>query len=199
MRHFYILALAFLTFSGLQAQYIDGNNIKFGNEWIDFDAEYFKLTVNEDGIYRLTRDELENMGFPVSSTPMSSFALFNLGEELEIYTSGEGMMQNGDYIEFYGKKNRNEIDQYMFEVKQDQLNTEYSLITDNNAYYLSYNTGEQLRYEVSTTELSNSLPPLETYYLAEFERVFSDVFTKGLVADVRYSTCLLYTSPSPRD
>ncbi len=188
MKSIYLFLICILIGSGLQAQYVDGASIKYGNEWIDYEAEYFKLTVSEDGIYRVTRAELEEMGFPVSSIEMSSFSMFNLGTEIEIFTSGEGLMAEGDYIEFYGEQNRNQVDQFMFEDKQYQLNTRYSLITDSNAYYLTYETGDQKRYAVSTTELSSSLPPLEPYYVEEVEKIYSTTFTKEIVGDVRYSS-----------
>ncbi len=191
MKSFYLTIILLFICASINAQYIDGNNVKFGYEWIDYSADYYKLNVNEDGIYRITKEELENMGFPVSSTSMSTFSMFNLGEEIEIYTSTEGIMSDGDFLEFYGKKLRNEIDEYLFDTKQHQLNTEFSLVTETNAYYLTYNTGNQLRYTASTTELSNSLPPIETYYIAEHETVYSNTFTKAFSADVRYSSAVI--------
>ncbi len=188
MRILYFFVLSLLIGSGLHAQYIDGSSVKYGNEWIDFDAEYFKITVNVDGIYRITKQELEDMGFPVESIEMSKFSMFNFGEEIDIYTTSDGIMQDDDVIEFHGTRNRNEIDQYMFDNKQHQLNPEFSLITDDNPYYLSYNTGIQKRYTASETQFSSSLPPIEPYYINEKEYLYSTDFTKGSDAAVRYSS-----------
>ena len=188
MRIITLFVFSLLCSIVVSAQYVDGSSVKYGNEWIDYDAEYYKLTLDEDGIYRVTRDELSDMGFPVTTVNMSQFSLFNFGEEVEIYTSGEGIMTDSDYIEFYGTRNRNEIDQYSFENKQHQLNTEYSLITDTNAYFLSYGTGIQKRYDALDTEFSTNLPPLEQYYIAEYEKLYTTGFSKEVVQAVRYSS-----------
>ena len=43
----------------------------FGNEWIDYNQEYYKISIIQDGIYRLTYDDLNNAGFPQSNSTIS--------------------------------------------------------------------------------------------------------------------------------
>lgn len=57
-----------------------------------------KIGVKAEGIYRVTRSELENAGFDVNTDP-ALWQLFLNGNQQAIIVE-----PNGDYIEFYGKK-----------------------------------------------------------------------------------------------
>ena len=63
-----VLALSFGV-NGVRAQ-------DFGNEWIDFNQTYYKLSVAETGIYRLTFDNLIDAGFPVDLVDPRRVQLF---------------------------------------------------------------------------------------------------------------------------
>ena len=78
-----------------------------GNEWINFNQSYFKIPAAKDGIYKLTYNDLQAAGFPVSTTDPSTIRLFHRGVEQAIYIEGEGDAQfnNTDFIEFYGRRN----------------------------------------------------------------------------------------------
>ena len=41
----------------------------FGNEWIDFNKEYYKISVAEDGIFKITYQDLIDVGFPIGTNP----------------------------------------------------------------------------------------------------------------------------------
>ena len=56
-----------------------------------------KIGVKKEGFYRVTRAELQNGGFDVSS-PSSNWQLYKNGVEQAVNVGA-----NGDYIEFYGK------------------------------------------------------------------------------------------------
>jgi len=56
-----------------------------------------KLGVRNEGIFRVTKTELQNAGFDVNSSP-SLWQLYMNGVEQSIIVA-----PNGDYIEFYGK------------------------------------------------------------------------------------------------
>ncbi len=172
------------------AQYVNGNTVNYGNEWIDYSKAYFKIKINEDGIYRLDRAYLESAGFPVDNIEMSQFSMFRNGEEIHIHTSTDGIMSSSDYIEFYGFKNRNELDQFAFPDKNNQLNPEFSLVTDEAAYFLSYDTGAQLRYAASVTDVSGNLPPVEKFYMHYEKNIIANQngFSKSSANAVRYSS-----------
>ncbi|MBI4617490.1 MAG: hypothetical protein HY720_28015 [Planctomycetes bacterium] len=87
-----------------------------------------KIRVREDGIYRLTRDELARAGFPVGADPRN-FRLYNLGAEVAVVVTGEidGVFDEGDELLFYGTRNPwRTID-----------NPEATRHTDENVYWLA--------------------------------------------------------------
>ena len=82
-------------------------------------GQWFKIKIDKSGIYKLTYDELKNMGFPVSDNP-ANFALYGNGggilpeknnlprpaglteNPIEVMDGGDGSFDPGDYILFYG-------------------------------------------------------------------------------------------------
>jgi hypothetical protein len=80
----------------------------------------YKITVDQDGIYKLTYDDLLDAGVDVDTVDPRTFKLYNQGHEIAIYVVGEsdGVFNTDDYILFYGQK----------------MNTKY---TDTNVYWLT--------------------------------------------------------------
>lgn len=180
-----------LFFSGhLSSQYVDGVDTLYGNEWIDFDKEYFKIRLFEDGVYQLTRAELLEAGFAVDKIPMEQLVLMHNGKQVPIYTSTKDIMGADDYLEFYGEQNRNKIDKYYFSKETDQLNPEYSLIPDTSAYFLSFTTDDEvLRYKEVNTDLNiTNLPQKEAFYMHEEKLVYGSRYFKSISSGLRYST-----------
>ena len=93
-RHLLIITYLLIGFvSKLQAQ-------TYGNEWIDYTQEHYKISVGADGIYRipLTTLTANNLG----SINPSDFIMWHNGQIVPIFVS----VTNGaiDFIEFFGKK-----------------------------------------------------------------------------------------------
>jgi len=66
----------------------------------------YKIRVEEEGIYRLTRDYLATNGVAVDALDLSQLRIYNLGAEIAIYTydlNGDDFLDSSDYIEFYGR------------------------------------------------------------------------------------------------
>jgi hypothetical protein len=65
----------------------------------------WRIKVREDGIYKITYNELRDVHFPVMSLAPSTLQLFYLGNESAIYVEGEadGRFDPSDYIIFYGQ------------------------------------------------------------------------------------------------
>ena len=179
MKHI-ILILVCLSTLSLQAQFWNGQDSLFGNEWIRYEQSYYKMAVADDGIYRISYNALQQAGIPVGSIPASQFQLFHLGEEVPVYLSTSGNLSDGDYLEFYGRKNRSEFDRYLFEdPDQQMLNPHYSLFTDTAAYFLTW--PEDAVNSERITEISNelsNLPPKEEYYLHTTRQLFTNKHLK---------------------
>ena len=194
MKTKYVLLLVIVLLSAhAHAQMWNGQDTLYGNEWINYDQSYFKIPVVEDGIYRLSTEVMEAAGVPLSQIQSSQLQLFHLGEEQALYTSNNGVLTDGDYIEFYGEKNRSEVDQYLFEsIDSSMLNPWYSLVTDTAVYYLTWNEDgtSGLRYEMINNDLTN-LPQKEEWYWGKSESFYTNdlrkIYTKISGASVYYS------------
>ncbi len=66
----------------------------------------YKIIVNEDWIYRITKDDLEQAGLNTADIDPNKIQIFNRGEEIPIYVFGEedSTFNESDYIIFYGTK-----------------------------------------------------------------------------------------------
>ncbi len=71
----------------------------------DFPNPAYKISLSQDGIYRLTHTYLTSAGMDLSAS-LSTFKLYNEGSEIPIYVHDEDeadVFDSNDYIEFYGK------------------------------------------------------------------------------------------------
>jgi len=183
-----LLTLFFLlTALSVRAQMWNGTDTLYGNEWIDFAKTYYKIKVAEDGIYRIPAASLADAG--LSSVAPSQFRLYVYGKEQAIFTSTNSLFGPQDYLEFYGKKNRDEVDRYLFEqADMEALNPQYSMFTDTAVYYLTVETsGQGLRYTLINNDLNN-LPPKEPYCWFTQEKVLKTAsFKREIGEDIQYS------------
>ncbi len=163
----------------VEAQMWNGTDTLYGNEWIDFSKTYFKIKVAEDGIYRLDYQALVSAGVPAGTIPASQFRLYRYGVQEPVFTSTGGVFGSQDYLEFFGEKNRNALDNYLFrDPDTENLNPRYSLFNDTAVYYLTWETtGQPQRYTVLPGDLTN-LPPREPFCWFELQQVYTDNFAK---------------------
>jgi len=176
-----IIILPFFLALNLKAQMLIDGDTLFGNEWINYDQEYFKISVAEDGFYKIDYQELSNAGvFSGTTIPQgANFQLFNMGKEVPIYVNDQGTFGNGDFLEFYGKKNRGQMDEHIFMEKAYHTNPEYSIFTDTSAYFLTWNTSTSNLHYAETPNDLNSLPASETYFMHEEVKMYKNVWFAG--------------------
>ena len=135
----FLLLISSLTFSQ-----------QFGNEWINYNQEYYSFPVTEDGIYRLSSTALLNAGVDVNDIPNNFFRLYGRGQEQYIYlkVNNFGILE---YIEFYAEKNDGWLDTALYFSPNTQTNPYYSLINDTAYYYLTWgNTTSTKRITLET-------------------------------------------------
>ncbi len=163
---FPLLFLCFCFNPFVFGQMWNGQDTLYGNEWINYSNDYYKIKVTEDGIYRISFQELQNAGVPASSINGSEYSLMYMGVEVPIFTTTNNSFSSGDFIEFYGKKNRTDLDRYLFiDPDNEMLNPEYSLFTDTSAYFLTWSAGTTNQRIQSVSNALNNLPTAEPYYL----------------------------------
>ncbi len=175
MRNILIVIILSLSFTA-HAQMWNGQDTLYGNEWIHYDQPYFKINIAEDGIYRISGQVLSNAGIDISQINQNQYQLFKLGAEQPLYISSPTSTLSGDdFIEFYGEKNRGELDKYLFFLpEKEMLNPYYSMFTDTSAYFLTWgNTESGKRYTEAENDLVN-LPAPEQWYWRKDTLVFSE-------------------------
>jgi hypothetical protein len=166
---------------------VNGQN-KFANDWINASKKYYKIKVAENGIYKVSYEELVAAGLPQGAISGSGLKLFNIGKEQAIHVS-DNNFGPGAWFEFYGVKNTIGLDSMLYrDWKKDLLNPDYSFITDTNTYFLTLSPETiNLRYnQVNPDYTNNTLTPLP-YYIHEEKVVYTHTYFKNVDFDVRYS------------
>ncbi|MFN0216569.1 MAG: C25 family cysteine peptidase [Saprospiraceae bacterium] len=189
MKKLLLLILTFVSIPAAHAQMWNGQDTLYGNEWIDYSKTYFKIKIAEDAVYRVDFQTLSAAGFPVGSVAASKWRLFRNGNQEAIFCSTNSVFGGTDFFEFYGQKNRGEVDFFLFEnADQEQINPWYSMYNDTSVYYLSWGTGGQaLRYDNAPNDLTN-LPAAEPFCWQTVEKVITDgLFKKKISDEIQYS------------
>ena len=141
---------------------------QYGNEWIESAQSYFKFSISQDGIYRISYEALTTSGFPIESIAGNQIQLYSLGEEIPIRVSTDAIFGEVDYIEFHGQKNDGSVDALLYQdADQQQLNPFISLYSDERPYFLTWSEQiENKRYIERTNGLeAQGRPPKEPYYV----------------------------------
>ena len=130
----FLLLLMAVSFAGTGAP-------PYGNEWINYNQQYFAVKVNEDGLYRINYNTLLNAGVPLGTFDPRNFQVFARGEEQPIIVKNEhtGNFQPGDYIKFYAEKNDGWLDRWFYDNPENQPNPGFSLVNDTATYYITWN------------------------------------------------------------
>lgn len=167
----------------------------YGNEWINYNQNYFKFKITQDGVYKISYTELSNAGFPVASTNPKNIQIFGRGIEIPIYIEGESdnIFNSTDFIEFYAQRNDGWFDKEMYDVATNHLNPNYSLINDTAIYYITWNTSLNNRRLVVENDVAFASYPTESYFLKESINYHADVYSVG------YEDIFGSTDPEPSE
>lgn len=149
----------------------------YQNEWIDFNATYYKVKVAKDGLCRIPANTLQINNLLTKGT---DYKIFFKGKEIPLYVSTNQLLGDADFIEFYGKKNDGDFDGKLFEVASWQLHQHESLFTDTSVYYLTVSpTTQNLRYSNPNNEIPTDLPEKETYFWHKNIKVTPNIHYAG--------------------
>jgi hypothetical protein len=155
------LLFSIFVFAGMAA---DAQTV--GNEWINFGNTYFKFKIGKNGIYRISKAQLDAIG--MGTVPGNQFAILREGQEVPIYvTSGSAMLGDNDFIEFYAEAANGKMDTELYANPSHQPSDRYSLISDTAFYFLTYNTGSHQRITAVETTVPSPLPTPEAYFWFE--------------------------------
>jgi hypothetical protein len=133
----------------------------FNNSWINFGNTYYKFKVAEEGIYRISKSQLDAMGMgAVSGT---QFAIFRDGQEVPIYTSSNGSFGSNDFIEFYGTKADGKMDKQLYPDPNFQPNDEVNILSDTAYYFITYDNGVHQRVQLANNNIPVPAPAPAPY------------------------------------
>jgi len=114
-------------------------------------SDLYKLSVEEDGIYKISYEDLSDIGYPLETINPLNLHLLNQNAEVPIFFVGaeDGTFDEGDYFEFWGTKNeRTLIDQFP-DVYTDPF-------SDINVYWLGTGTSPGYRMSEESGRLAGS-------------------------------------------
>jgi hypothetical protein len=133
----------------------------FNNSWINFSNTYYKFRIVEEGIYRISKSQLDAIG--MGSVSGAQFAVYREGQEVPIYTSSNGSFGSNDFIEFYGTKADGKIDKQLYPDPNFQPNDEVNILTDTAYYFITYNNGVHQRMQPSSSIIPFPTPTPAAY------------------------------------
>ncbi|MBD3225219.1 MAG: hypothetical protein GF313_10850, partial [Caldithrix sp.] len=122
----------------------------------------FKIIVDEEGIYKITYQDLKDAGFAVDEINPKKLHLFNKGKEISIYFKGQGdgVFNVADYLEFWGESNKKTF----FDKNKFMYSDPFS---DSNVYWLFVTEVSGLRMGEESVGLKNLQYIFEPYAFRE--------------------------------
>lgn len=165
----------FLTIAAVVAQ-------QYGNEWINYSQQYYKLSVAEDGLYRISYNELVSAGIPISSIDPRKIKIYHRGKEQSIIIEGQNdaSFDSNDYIDFFGKKNDGTLDKELYVSARAHHNKYYNLYSDTTAYFLTWSFTENGKRIIPFKENNILNLSSESSHLNEQVNLFTNVYSIGL-------------------
>ncbi len=174
-----IIIVLVLFFTNLFAQ-------NFNNNWIDYQNKYLYFKVVEKGIYRINYTTLNSgltkIGSSVTNPTFSpsQLKLVKNGQEVPIFIEdgGDGKIDPGDFVEFFGDGNGGWLDSALYDVPQSQNNKNFSLFSDTAYYYLTLNTsGSNQRISTYSDFNYSALNPAPFVYKEAYQQYTSNYET----------------------
>lgn len=107
--------------------------------WYNPQKDYYKIYLNEKGVYRITYEMLVDAGIASSSLRDMNFELFNDGESLPldiVDVNEDGIFNEGDYFQFIGNP-ATPADQW----------TRLNIYNNTNVYWFSYQADSVYNYK----------------------------------------------------
>ncbi len=160
----------------------EGVLAQFGNEWIVPNQQYYKLSVAEDGAYRVSYADLQAAGFPVAGVDPRRIQLFFRGQEQAIVVQGQqdARFDPTDFVLFYGQRNDGTLDQELYVDPAAQPHRQRNLYSDTTAYFLTWRLDAGVGKRMNAFSENNITNlPAAPYHLKASELVLSDEYAFG--------------------
>ena len=128
--------------------------------WIDSSKTYLKIGTNADGIYRITRGDLENYGINPLTISLNTFQMYLKGTLVPIIVvDSSGILK---YIEFFGKRNWG--DNYRETSGPNEPYKEYlNRYSDTTIYWLTWGGGSGIQTTIQPGNIGAPTDTIEYY------------------------------------
>ncbi|HMQ68056.1 MAG TPA: C25 family cysteine peptidase [Ignavibacteria bacterium] len=171
-RSIYIPLILFL------AVFFTGRSYSQNYNWIIPNKTYMKMSVADDGIYRITSSDFNSAGINTTGIDPRTVKVMNKGQQIPIYFEGEndGVFNSTDYFDFYGTRNYggiiptyNENNTVVY-----QSNEYYNFYSDTNAYWIEWDGSNGSRMSISNfnSALNNPLPYYDETLHFEKDKIY---------------------------
>ena len=182
IRFWAVVLLLFSVSAACYAQYT--------NDWVQYNQVYYKISVANTGIYRLTFEQLQLAGVPVNSIDPRLIQVYHRGVEQAVafkhnQSPADSKFDAGEYLEFYGHRNDGELDSKLYQPASVQPHKYYNLFSDTTAYFLTVNPVPVQGKRMQQFDQLNTLPlPKETSQTNEQLRVYFAEYNVGHIDEL---------------
>jgi hypothetical protein len=133
----------------------------YGNEWIDYNRQYYRFPVLQSGVHQISQQALAQAGVPTQTITSGQYRLFGREKEIPIRVAdgGDNQLDPGDFIEFFAEANNGWLDSLLYDDPTTIGNPAYSLCNDTVYYFLSWGSGINQRFNNETDINFSSYTP----------------------------------------
>jgi hypothetical protein len=155
------------------------------NNWITFGQQYYKVVLSQDGIYRITYQDLQNAGAPIAAIDPRLIQVFHRGREQAIYFKHEqqpadATFDPSEYLEFFGQRNDGATDRPMYNPPTSQPHSYNNLQSDTSAYFLTWNSFPvQGKRAEQFDQVNSSGIAVESAHIEERLQLFTSDYAPG--------------------
>lgn len=164
---------------------------QFSNNWVNYNQTYYKVKVATNGIYRLTYNQLQQAGVPVTSIDPRLIQVWHRGVEQAILfkhsqSPADANFDSDEYLEFYGQQNDGTRDTKLYQPSSAQPHPYYNLYSDTSVYFLTVNPLPVQGKRMGTIDQVNSTSlPKEIDHQEQRLVVYTTEYSGGdVLADV---------------
>ncbi len=133
------------------------------NSWINFNAEYVKIGVTEDGIYQLRPSDFSTLGLSTYIT-IPSLKMHHNGSLYPVFIKDadeNGYFDGNDYLEFYAEKNYGSPDYRETNDFGEEYKEYMDRYSDENIFWLSWEEGRGYNVYMQPAYITNLADTLD--------------------------------------
>lgn len=173
----------FSKFAFLFLFFLTGSISAQNPNWITPNKLYIKLSITEDGIYRINKSDFTSLNINTGSIDPRTIKVIYKGAQVPIYFEGEndGVFGDNDFFDFFGQRNSggltNYLDGYTFQLRYT-TNEYFNEYSDTNAYWIDWGGDNGLRYNIVNSQNNLSLYDKQ-YYLKNYHFEKDQIYSLG--------------------